>query len=118
MAAVESSNGARNVINSDLTLVKNDQKCICCKHLKRELQEALLERPSAHKIIELLKEETYSTAPSASITSRDGQVSHTLGKITNDPERKTTGNWKTVESTKRNYNKQPKAPLQQPFKQL
>ena len=76
MAAVTNSSGTEDVANTDLALVNNEHKCICCQHLQREIKDALLELQSARKITELLREETYSTAPSTSLTSQGGRDSH------------------------------------------
>ena len=115
MVAVACSSGTKYLTNTDLTLVTNDYKCICCQHLQRELTDALLELQSARKIIELLREETYSTAPSTSITSQGGRGSHVSGKIISGSERNTTANWKKVNYTRREFNRQPKTHPRQPI---
>ena len=108
MGAVTCSSGTKDLTNTDLTLVTNDHKCICCQHLQRELTDALLEVQSPRKITELLREETHSTMPSTSITSHGRRDSHVSGKLISDPERNTTGNWKKVNYTRREFNRQPK----------
>jgi hypothetical protein len=54
MALVVSSIETKAPSFSDLTIVNSDFKCICCQHLQKELETALLELTTVKKIIQLL----------------------------------------------------------------
>ena len=114
MYIVLSSSETKAPSISDLTIVNNDFKCICCQHLQQELETVLLELKTAKKIIELLQKQTDSTMPSttANTQGRNTIDNSSDGKI--DLEKNTSGNWKKVNHTRQKY-KQPDAQHPQPI---
>jgi len=81
---------------SDLTKVNSDFKCICCQHFQQELEMALLELRTAKKNIELLQEETYSTALSTIADTQGQNTSYCLSALNSILEKNTSGNWRKV----------------------
>jgi len=113
MYIVLSSSETKAPSISDLTIVNNDFKCICCQHLQQELETVLLELKTAKKIIELLQKQTDSTMPSttANTQGRNTIDNSSDGKI--DLEKNTSGNWRDVAYNRRKCNKWPDAQRRQ-----
>jgi hypothetical protein len=100
---------------SDLTKVNSDFRCICCQHIQRELETALLELKTAIKIIELLQEETNCTASSTTVNTQGRNTSYDSSALNSDLEKNTSGNGKKVYYTRQKYDKQPNAQQPQPI---
>jgi len=61
--------------NFNITKVNSIPQCICCQHLQHELVTVRLELRTAKKIIELLHEETNSTAQGTYTNSQSENTS-------------------------------------------
>jgi len=94
MAVVVSSSETKARSISDLTIVISGFKCICCQHLQQELETALLELKTAKKIIELLQEETNSTALSTTANTPGRNASCGSSALNSELEKNTSGNWR------------------------
>jgi len=115
MVAVVSSTETKAPSISDLTTVNSDFKWICCQHLQQELDTALVELKTPKKIIELLQEETNSTAPSTTANTQGRNTIYDSSARNSDLEENTSGNWGKVAYTRRKYNKQSDARRRQPI---
>jgi hypothetical protein len=115
MAVVVSSSETKSPSISDLIIINSYFKCICCQHLQQELETALLELKTVKKIIELLQEETNSTAPSTTANTHGRNATYDSRARNSDLEKNTSGNWRKVSYTRRKYNKQPDARRRKPI---
>ena len=83
--------------------------------MQQELETALLELKIATKIIELLQEQTNSTAPSTTADTQGKNASYDSSALNSDLEKNTSGNWRKVNHTRQKYYKQPDAQHPQPI---
>jgi hypothetical protein len=116
MASVACDSETQVCDNFNYTKVSSIPQCICCQHLQIELQTVQLELQTAKKIIELLHEETNSTALGTYTNSQSTNTPSTSSAIHSDLSKENaTNKWNTITSTKRKHIKQSVVQQQQPI---
>ena len=71
--------------------------------MQKELETELPELKTAKKIVELLQEETNSTASSTAANTQGRNAYYDSRALNSDLEKNTSGNWTKVNITRRKY---------------